>query len=77
LGGARKLVWLLLHSHDRLGETDKMLLAHLRQDEELVAVHDLAQRFQRMVRERRSEELDGWIQSAKASPMPELGNFAE
>lgn len=45
LKGARELVWMLLHSRDKLDEDDKVLLDHLRQDQELGLVHDLAQRF--------------------------------
>ena len=54
-----------------------MLPDHLRQDQELELVHDLAQRFQRMVRVRQPEELSGWVQASRASQVSELGNFAE
>ncbi len=39
-------------------------------------LHDLAQAFGRMVRQREAMALDGWLRQARASDSADLRNFA-
>jgi transposase len=77
LSGSRQLVWLLLRPEEKLDAAELATLHHLRQDHEVVLAQDLARSFQGMVRRRRAMELDGWLQAAAESEIPELRNFAD
>jgi hypothetical protein len=47
-----------------------------RADSDIEQTYSLAQTFSQLVRERKSEELDSWVESAKATGIPELRSFA-
>jgi transposase len=42
----------------------------------VVRAQALAQEFQAMVRQRRAEALDGWLEASRESDIPELQSFA-
>ena len=69
--------WLLLQDPCKLSARDSsycQALYHLRPA--LAEAASLARRFVTMVRERKSEELDSWLEQASASPLQELRRFA-
>jgi transposase len=72
----RQLVWLLVKDHNNLDKVEQSMLNHVRQDAEVEMAYDLAQHFQKMVRERVSAELDAWINLCLKSSITDLVNFA-
>lgn len=66
LPSTRKLAWLLVRDPEALDESETAVLAHVRQDAEVVLLHDLARSYNRMVREKRPDDLDGWLSAAGA-----------
>jgi len=72
----RQLAWLLVKDANNLDQVEQSMLNHIRQDAEVEMAYDLAQFFQKMVRERVSTELDGWINQCLKSSITDLVNFA-
>jgi len=69
--------WLLLHEPEELSAPDASYReAICRLSPELAQAACLARRFVHMVRERKTDSLDGWLEEAKASPLQELHRFA-
>ncbi len=69
--------WLLLRAPEELSARDAsycQALFHL--CPALAEAASLARRFVKMVRERKSDRLDGWLEQACASPLQELHRFA-
>lgn len=75
---ARRLSWLLLKEPDDLGESECAFVDVLyRLHPEVNRAASLARSFAEMMRERRGEKLDVWIEQARQSDVPrELGVFA-
>ncbi len=76
LPGSRKLVWLLIRAEEKLDDEELTLRQHILQDPDVATAHELIQRFGRMVRERRPDQLDDWTRACQASGLAELRNFA-
>jgi len=76
LPSARELVWVVLRDPEELEATEKTILDHLRGDGVMARVHDLAQSFQMMVRQRQANLFDSWIQACGEAEAAELKNFA-
>jgi transposase len=72
----RQLAWLLVKDPNNLDQVEQSMLNHIRQDAEIELAYDLAQFFQKMVREHVSTELDGWINLCLKSSITDLVNFA-
>jgi transposase len=69
--------WLLLRAPDKLSARDASYCQALyRLRPALAEGASLARRFVTMVRERKSDQLDAWLEQAAASPLQELHRFA-
>jgi transposase len=77
LAAPRQLVWLLLRPTAQLTDTDTAALAQLMQHADVVCARRLAHEFQAMVRQRKPESFDGWLQACATSGIPELQSFAK
>ncbi len=69
--------WLLLRAPEELSARDAsycQAVGHL--SPALAQAASLAGRFVQMVRERKRDQLDAWLQEAIASPLQELHRFA-
>ena len=68
---------MLLHTPDELEDHEKDWLTRLKSACESVGkVHELADRFQKLVKQRAATDLNEWIQAAKSSGLADLRNFA-
>jgi transposase len=73
----RKAQWLLTHEPKQLtAEQLIQLTALCERCPDAATAYPLAQRFARMIRERRVEDLDPWLNDALACGLPFLHNFA-
>ena len=77
LPSTRKLAWLLVRDPEGLDTSEAAVLAHLRQDAEVARLHDLARSYNRMVREKRLDDLDGWLEASRTSGISALAGFAD
>jgi transposase len=69
--------WLLLRPPDELSARDASYRQALcKLSPALATASDLARAFVQMVRERKREALDGWLNQACSSPIQELRRFA-
>lgn len=73
---SRRLVWLFLRPPEQMEPADLTLREQLLVHPLLVKAQELAQDFQRLVRERRSRSLPAWLKACEAAAIPELVNFA-
>jgi transposase len=76
LPAARRLVWLFLKHSDQLDPQDLQLRDQLLSHPTLLRACQLAQDFQRLVRERQPQALETWLASCESAAIPELANFA-
>ncbi len=75
---SRRAAWLLLSRPENLTDAEQTALAELGEICQDVRVsHALAQAFAQMIRERRVNALDPWLEQAAASGVSELQRFAE
>jgi transposase len=73
----KQAAWLLVKQPDKLSAYEQDALAKMCQaNSELEQAHSLAQSFGQLVRERRHQDFDHWIESAKVSDIRELRTFA-
>jgi transposase len=73
----RQAMWLLANTVDRLNSDQIIQLAALCACCPVAAnTYTLVQRFGRMIRERRAEDLDPWLNDAIQCEIPALSNFA-
>ena len=77
LPSTRRLPWLLVRDPDEFDTSETAVLAHIQQDAEVVRLHGLARSYNRMVREKRPGDLDGWLSASRASEIPALASFSE
>lgn len=75
---AKQAVWLLIRQPEELDEHQQQELVRICQASPQIAkAYQLAQSFRGMLRQRQGEErLDGWLQEASSSDLPELQQFA-
>lgn len=73
----RRLVWLLVKESRKLSHYEQLLLKHLFQNPEIENAYELAQQFQKMVREHESEKFDIWIEQCLQCSTIDLVNFAK
>ena len=74
---AKQAAWLVVKQPAALTVEEQEALAKMRQaNADLEQVYSLAQTFGRLVRERKYQELDRWIESAKATGIREQRSFA-
>ncbi len=76
LGSPRHLTWLLLRSSERLNQQDHVTLAFIREVHDIDVTYQLAQRFFTMMRKRRPDQFDLWLQDCLHSGIPDLQTFA-
>lgn len=74
---ARRLVWLFLNPIEKLETEEKDLHDQLTSHPVLFRAGELAQDFQRMVREQASGEFDDWLEKCEVSKIPEFMNLAK
>jgi transposase len=75
---AKQAVWLLIRQSEELNEQQlKELVRICQASPEIERAYHLAQSFRSMQRQRQGKErLDGWLQEASSSNLPELQHFA-
>jgi transposase len=74
---ARQLSWLLVRRPERLDDGEQAALDQMQNaSTDLRAAYSLAQRFGAMVRERRADLFEGWIEAVATSGISELTTFA-
>lgn len=73
----RRVVWLILRRPDRLAEEDHLLLEHgCRRSPEVARLRDLAQGCAGILRERRGNALERWLEEVATGGVGELQSFA-
>jgi transposase len=73
----RQAMWLLRRAEDTLDDEDRSYRDSLcRISPEIACTRQLVLAFEKMMRERQVEGLDGWLAQAKASGVRELRRFA-
>jgi transposase len=73
---ARQAAWLLLRRPDELEDADRVIVERLCAHSAAIdTAYHLAQDFIQIVRERQARALDGWLDRATASDIPEMGSF--
>jgi transposase len=72
----RHVAWLFMQQLDTLSAEEAAYLEHLRTDEQVADLYDLAQTFCRMVRDRDVACLDVWLGAASTSSFRDLHGFA-
>jgi transposase len=72
----RHVAWLCMQQLDTLSKEEADYLEHLRTDEHVADLYDLAQTFCRMIRDRDVACLDVWLGAASASSFRDLRGFA-
>jgi len=74
---AKQAAWLVVKQPDALTVEEQEALAKMRQaNTDIEQAYSLAQTFGQLVRERKYQEFDPWIASAKATGIRELTSFA-
>jgi transposase len=76
LPSARQLVWLLLNNPEERTANDQELLDILLQEPSIARSYPLAQRFLEIVRQRKLDAFEPWLNDCLASGVRELANFA-
>ncbi len=72
-----KAAWVLGKPVEKLDAEEQKLVAYLCQASDLVKqAYELAQSFQKMVRERQADQLESWLARAKASSVSGMRNLA-
>lgn len=73
----RQAMWLLRRADDTLDDEERSYRDSLcRNSPEIASTRRLVQAFENMMRERRGDQLDGWLAQAQASGVRELRRFA-
>ncbi len=62
---------------EALDTSEKAVLVHIRQDVEVLRLHELARSYNTMVRQKRPGDLDGWLSRSGASGIAALVSFVE
>lgn len=76
LPSARQLVWVLLKSEDKLPDQDQQLRRKIiESDEEVRKGLGLLESFREMVRHRKSELFEKWLEESNKSGLTEFANF--
>jgi transposase len=74
---ARQVAFLCIAHPKGLDDEDRIYLERLRtEDESIEQAYDVVQAFMQLLRARRGERLDAWIEHARASGIDELQRFA-
>jgi transposase len=76
LPASRRLVWLFLKHTDQLAPEDLTLRDQLLTHPALFKTRQLAQDFQRIVRERQAPSFEVWLRTCETAGIPEFANFA-
>ena len=77
LPSTRRLAWILVRDPEALSSAEAVALAHVRQDAEVASLHELSRTYTQMVREKRPEDLDGWLAACAGSGIGALVTFAK
>ena len=76
LPSPRRLSWLVLRCAETLTADEVSALACIRQDQEIALGDELAHQFQRMIRQKTPDALDGWLAACAISTVGEFETFA-
>lgn len=69
--------WLFLRKDEKLSEQDRQMAAELcDRSSEIAAANAVVQGFARLIRERRCDGLDAWLEEAAHCGIAEMANFA-
>lgn len=75
---AREAVWLFVREPATLDEAEQATLKLIRQASPTADQgYQVAQEFLRMLRQRKGERLDAWLEQVRASQIPELQRFGQ
>ncbi len=73
---ARSAVWLLIRPKEKLSQKSQQLLSILLQKhEQAKQAYPLAQQFVQMVKDRKADQLDNWIQQVNQTDIAQLKRF--
>jgi transposase len=72
----KQLAWLVLRERDTLQPAEANTLRRICQDVQMAQTYQLAQQFQRMVRQRDASALDAWLDACTKSDVSDLVTFA-
>ena len=70
------LPWLFVQEPSTLQKVEAEIISHVRQDVEVAHVYELARTFVDMVRQKKSELLDSWLESCRTSSVKAVRTFA-
>ena len=73
----KQLVWVLFKYRAQLKDKEPVFLEYVLQDPTIQLAYSLVQEFRKIVCERKSEQLDGWLVSAEKSLIMELRNLVK
>ena len=76
LVSAKQLAWLFIQEPSKLQKVDAQTLTRVRQDVEVAHIYDLARTFVDMVRQKKPEALDPWLETCAVSSVKALRTFA-
>ena len=76
LPSAKQLAWLFIQEPSTLQKADVQTLTRVRQDVEAAHVYNLARTFVDMVRQKRPEQFDVWLEACAESGVKALRTFA-
>jgi len=77
LSAPRHLAWLLVHDPTQLNQQEQQTLTLIRQDSRVETVYQVAQQLIGMVKERKADSLQSWLDACSGSQIVELENFAQ
>ena len=77
LWAPKQLIWVLFKDKDLLKDIEPVFLEYVLQHEAIQKAYFLVQEFRKMVRERKSNQLDEWVMTVEKSQIVELQNFAK
>ena len=76
LPSAKQLAWLFIQEPSTLQKADAQTLSRVRQEDEVARVYELARMFVDMVRQKKPELLDRWLELSTKSSVKALRTFA-
>lgn len=76
LSATRQLAWFVFLGSWGLDKVEQQRLQRLRGHPQVEQAYTLTQQFRRLVRDRKADELDAWLEACQRSNIGELASFA-
>jgi len=76
LPSTRQLTWLILGKDEGLADDEAAVLRRLQQHEGVAQIRELAGQFAALVRARRLDRLDHWLEACRTGSIAEMATFA-